>query len=288
LKGGVLGIVSPAYTWAAVLWHGGDNLQLIGRNLFSPAALPTTVAFLVALLLRRRVYAVLTRGSRDPELEQSRRRFATLYPFILGVQLASIVASGLGLYPWDIASRWSAYLVMLSAVAAVVLSAEGRSLALAALAGRADTDPLVTRVRVVGVTFAVLLALAASARLALHRRSVEAPHRTNVATQIDQLPFASLGEHAVFVAFYEVPMVRYLYEYGPYRGRPEYPRVFRFETPTEWAANTRFSANAEGTSFIVSALTLAEAQALFPGVAVRPFGPDGSRLLAVVASAGVS
>ena len=281
MKGGPLGVSSPAYTRGAVLLHGANDLQLILRNLLSPQALPITLAILAAVSVRRRVYARLANGSRRLQLETIRERHAVFVPYIIGVQLISVVASALGLYPWDIASRWSAYLVALSAVAAIVLAAEARSLVLVALAGRTDAVPADRRLRIVEVTLAAVLALSASACLLLHRQSVESTRHTNVAMQIDRLPLAALGEHTVFVAFYEVPTVRYLYEYGPYRGRPEYPGVFRFETPAEWRAQTPFSVRSEGTAFIVSALSPADAQARFPGADVRPFGPEGSRLLAV-------
>jgi hypothetical protein len=288
MNGGPLGIASPAYTRGAVLLHGANDLQLILRNLLSPPALPITLAILAAASVRRRVYARLAGGSTGPELERIRERHAVFVPYIIGVQLISVVASALGFYPWDIASRWSAYLVALSAVAAIVLAAEARSLVLVALAGRHGAAAAGRRLRIVEVTLAVALVLSASACALLHRQSVEAPRRTNVAIQIDRLPFASLAEHTVFVAFYEVPMVRYLYEYGPYRGRPEYPGVFRFETPAEWRTRTPFSVRAEGTTFIVSALAPAEAQVRFPGADVRPFGPEGSRLLAVSDRPGAS
>ena len=288
MKGGPLGVSSPAYTRGAVLLHGANDLQLILRNLLSPQALPITLAILAAVSVRRRVYARLANGSRRPELERIRERHAAFVPYIIGVQLTSVVASALGLYPWDVASRWSAYLVALSAVAAVVLAAEARSLVLVALADRNGAAAADRRLRIVEVTLAVALVLSASARLMLHRQSVESTRRTNVALQIDRLPLASLGKHTVFVAFYEVPMVRYLYEYGPYRGRPEYPGVFRFETPAEWSAKIPFSFRTEGTAFIVSALSPAEAQARFPDADVRPFGPDGGRLLVVSGRTGAS
>jgi hypothetical protein len=105
----------------------------------------------------------------------------------------------------------------------------------------------------------------------------EGPYRTDVALQLDRLPRV-LPEHSVFVAFYEVPMVRYLYEYGPFVARPEYPGAFRFETPAEWRAKVPIAADAEGIAFIVSALPIAEARARFPGFTLLPRpGPDRSR-----------
>ena len=285
MTSGPLGIASPEYTRAAVLGRGGHELGLLRRNVLSPEALPITACVLAALLVRRRAYARLKGGLNDDvELERSRGAYTMLYTFIVGLQVISAVASALGMYPWDITTRWSAYLVMLSAVAAIVLAAETRSLALASLRRRQEPRSLERRARLLGGGLAVLLVGAASAHPLLHRQSVEGPHRTNVASQLDRLPRA-LPPHSVFVAFYEVPMVRYLFEYGPYAGRPEYPATFRLETPAEWRAKAPIAARSEGIAFIVSALPIVEAQARFPGVTLRPFGPAGTRLLAVSASA---
>jgi hypothetical protein len=285
MTSGPLGIASPEYTRAAVLGRGAHELVLLRRNVLSPEALPITACVLVALLLRRRAYAWLKGGLDDfVELERSQGAYTMLYTFIVGLQAISAVASALGAYPWDITTRWSAYLVMLSAVAAIVLAAEARALALAALRLRQETGSVERRVRLLGGSLAVVLVVAASVHSLLHRQSVEGPHRTNVALQLDLLPRA-LPPHSVFVAFYEVPMVRYLFEYGPYAGRPEYPATFRLETPAQWRAKAPVAARAEGIAFIVSALPVGEAQARFPGVTLRPFGPAGTRLLAVSTSA---
>jgi uncharacterized membrane protein YiaA len=281
MRGGPLGITSPGYTRTAILGHGVNALELIGRNLFTPAALPITACIFAAVFVRRRVYARLARDSHDPELGDLRSRCTMLTALIVGVQAASIMASALGLYPWDIASRWSAYLVMLSALAMVVLAAEASSLVRAWLPAGPDAGFLLRHRKLLGAGVAALVVIAGSRRAMVHRQTVEALHRTNVALQLDRLPWASLHEHKVFVAYYEVPMVRYLYEYGPYRGRSEYPRVFRFETGPEWQSKAPIAVRAESIAFFVSAVPLAEAQARFPGATLRPFGPPGSRLLAV-------
>ncbi len=285
MKSGPLGVASPAYTRAAVLGPGTGQLALVGRNLLSPEAMPITACVLIAVLLRRRAYASLMGTPNDAELKRSRSLFTMLYTFIVGLQAISAGASALGMYPWDITTRWSAYLVMLSAVAVVVLTAETRSLVLARLARRGDAGVLGRYMQGLAGGLALLVVIAASGHSMLHRQSVEGPHRTNVALQLDQLS-RLLPAHSVFVAFYEVPMVRYLYEYGPYAGRPEYPRIFRFETTAEWHAKVPIAARAEGIAFIVSALPIAEAQARFPGFTLRPCGPDGTRLLAVSTPAG--
>ena len=286
MTGGALGIASPAYTRAAVLLHNSDRFDLLRRNLLAPAALPITFCALAVVFLRRRVYARLSATCGDPaRLERSRGLYTMLYTFIIGLQVVSAAASAAGAYPWDITTRWSAYLVMLSAIAAVVLAAEARSLALAGLRRRQEGRPPGRPVPRLGAGLAVLVVVLASVHAMRHLQSVEGPYRTDVTRQIRLLPPVP-APHSVFVAFYEVPTVRYLFEYGPLAGRPEYPTSFRFETPAEWCAKVPFDARAEGIAFIVSALPLADARARFPGVTVGPFGPAGTRLLAVLAPAG--
>jgi hypothetical protein len=280
MTGGPLGISSPPHTRGSVLRTSPDALALVGRNLFSPVALPITACVLVTALVRRRAYRSASGGPQGVELERSRRLFTVLYTFVLGLQAISAFVSALGMHPWDITTRWSAYLVMLSAVAVVVLAAETRTLAVARLVRREEPGVLGRGIRLLGGAVAVLVVIAACANSVLHRQSVEGPYRTDVALQLDRLPGA-LPEHSVFVAFYEVPMVRYLYEYGPFVARPEYPGAFRFETPAEWRAKVPIAADAEGIAFIVSALPIAEARARFPGFTLLPFAPDGTRLLTV-------
>jgi hypothetical protein len=287
MRSGPLGIASPMYTREAGLRTTGDLPALLRRGLVSPEALPITTCALVVLLFRRRIYARLGAGPDDTELAHSRETFSMLYVFILGVQALSVAASAVGMYPWDITSRWSAYLVMLSALSAIVLAAETRMLVLVGLARR-ETSPDVRRtLGHLGAGLGALVVIAASAHMMVHRQSVEGPHRTDVALQLDRLPRA-LPARSVFVAFYEVPMVRYLYEYGPFRGRREYPSRFRFDTLARWQAKAPLRGRRDGIEFVVSALPITEAQARFPGSTLRRFGPDGSRLLAVEALKGAA
>ncbi len=92
---------------------------------------------------------------------------------------------------------------------------------------------------------------------------------------------ASLRDRSVFVEFYQVPVLRYLYEHGPYAGRGEYPASFRFETLQEWQASAPIDAARDGIAFVVGASPVAGAQARFPGATLRPAEPAGSSLLAV-------
>jgi hypothetical protein len=251
------------------------------RNFLSLPALPITAALIAFLFLRRPLYTSWARHGVGTELDRVRNRFEALYVLILAIQAVSIIVSLLGYYPWDISSRWSAYLLMVSALSAVVLSGEITVVLRHAISLRTERAVLKRRVTQVGVLILLLAAACSFYYSILYRQSIEAPYRTNIALQLLELPPASLRDRSVFVAFYEVPIVRYLYEYGPYAGHKEYPRLFRFESYEEWHKSLPIDATLEGIEFIVSALSLDEASARFPGYTLRRMRPEGSRLLRV-------
>jgi len=196
------------------------------------------------------------------------------------VQAISATASALGVYPWDLRSRWSAYLVMVSALAAVTLAADLVALARAA-ASRAPSTPRRTAAgRAAGVA-AAMLVVAVAAAAGAHRQTLAGSRYADLSRQLGLLPPAALADGAVLVTFYEVPVLRYLYEHGPWRGRPEYPRAFRFEAGIEWAERRPLDAGREGFRFVMTGLPLDEAQARLPNTVLTTVGPSGSRLLAV-------
>jgi len=280
MAGGWLGIVSPAYTRGSVLGHGANDLDLVWRNLFSPAALPLTACALFVALPRRRLYATMQGLPEAAELNRVRTVFTPLYAVILGTQALSIVASLLGAYPWDIASRWSAYLVMVSALAVIVLGAEIVVSLRVVLPGQAGPRSW-EGVALTGTAVAFLVVAGGWFQALSYRQTVDPRHGTNVALQVDRLPVASLPDGGVFVAFYEIPALRYLYEYGPYAGRSEYPKTYRFERRPEYRDNAPIDAGREGITFVVSNWPLPRARARFPGFTLRAVAPDESRLLAV-------
>lgn len=281
MRSAPLGVGSPAYTRGSVLGHSGHDAALLGRNLASLPALPLTVCALYVALARRRLWTRVAGPAQDAPAERARRIFSALYAAILGTVAASVVASLLGVYPWDIASRWSAYLVMVAALAVVVVAAEAVALGRIALERR-PAAAAVARRAAAALAFAVVAA--ASAHALAYRYVVRDPHRAGVAAQIDRLPVASLRDRSVFVRFYQAPVLRYLYEYGPYAGRGEYPASFRFETPQEWWAKAPVDAARDGIAFVVGEPPLAGVQARFPGATLLLAEPAGSSLLAVVPS----
>lgn len=280
MRGAPLGIAAPIYTRASVLGSVSDLISLLQRNFLSLPALPITAAVIAFLFLRRPVYKALARH-RGSELDRVRVRFGALYVIILSIQAISIIVSLLGYYPWDISSRWSAYLLMVSLLSAVILSGEITVVLRHAISLRTDRVVFKRRATQVGVLILLLVATCGFYHSIHYRQTIEAPYPTNVALQLLELPVASLRDRSVFVAFYEVPMVRYLYEYGPYAGCKEYPRLFRFESYEEWHKSLPIDATLEGIEFIVSALSLDEASARFPGYTLRRMRPEGSRLLRV-------
>jgi len=269
MREGPLGVSAPIYTRRAVLAAADDPAALLRANLLAPAALPLTLAIVSFLLWRRRD------RSLSPEL-------GALYVTVLALQAASAAASALGAYPWDLRSRWSAYLVALSGVAAVTVAADVAALVRERRARAPATAPPARAAAAAGVA-ALLVAAIAAAAAAGHRQGSESARHTDVPRQIDLLPFAALADGSVLVTFYEVPVLRYLYEHGPYRGRPEYPRAFRFEAGIEFGERRPIDAAREGIRYVLTALSAEAATARLPGSRLAPVAP-GCRLLAVAPS----
>lgn len=272
MRGGALGVRAPAYTLGALPGGPGDTAALLARNLFSPAALPLTACVVFVALVRRRAYSALALAPAPAAaLRRPRAVFAALHATVLGTLALSAAAALVGAYPWDIASRWSAYLVMVSALAAVVVAAEAVVLARAALPERAGRA---------GIALALAVTLAAGARAATYRYAVDGLHRADLAGQLAALPLAAAPDRSVFVAFYESPVLRYLYEHGPLAGRGEYPGAFLFEPPAAWRAHAPL--DLAGVSYVIWPAPLAEVSARCPGTALRPIGPGGASPFAVV------
>ena len=287
MKGGGVGLSAPTYTHRSVLGDVPNAGALVFRNLFSPAGLPSTIAVLFFLFARRPTYALFASHEQEgPELAGVRERFSALYVLVFSIQVLSVAASLVGMYPWDIEARWSAYLATVSALSAIVLAAESTVLVRFVLSNRVDGGGLRRLSEQAGILMASLVVLAAFHDCLTHRQSFGHSRaggrpRTSVALQIDKLPIPTLREGSVFVAFYEAPVLRYLYEYGPYSGRAEYPRVFKLETQAEWWAKVPIDADREGIGYIVSGLSLDEASARFPSSTLVQVGPETCRLLRV-------
>ncbi len=282
MKQGDLGLVAPTYTRSSVLRFTPDVAALLFRNVLSPAALPLTAA-MVFLPLRPTLYRMLARRLGAGTGTDIDRRLKPLYWLLFLLVGGSVLVSALGYYPWDMASRWSAYLHMASALAAVTLGSE-----LVLLAGNLSITgrgTLMARRLLHGMGAATMsmIAVWAACGTITHQQMIESDYRTNVATQIDRLPVSRLAPQSVFVAFYEVPMLRYLYEYGPYAGRSEYPVLFRFESGFEWQHKIPIAPGngAARLAFVISAYPIRDLKTRFPRSRLRRVGPPDSRLWAI-------
>ncbi|HVN76291.1 MAG TPA: hypothetical protein VMT19_08250 [Thermoanaerobaculaceae bacterium] len=281
MRAGRLGVAAPAYVWGSILRGNPRASEVVLRNAFAPAWLPITCAVAFCLFVRPRVSRALA-PARGDDTTHSHDRVGALYAFVLAVEGLSIAASLLGVYPWDVGHRWSAYLSTVSALAAVALAADGVALTRLALRPR---PALGDAVRTAGVVLASAAVVVAFVRTAGYRQLVAAPHRADVTPQLDRLPASGLRDGCVFVTYYEVPMVRYLYEYGPYSYRAEYPRVFRFETADQWASAAPVDAARDGIEYVVTALPLTEARARFPDASLAPVAGGDRSLLRVTPAA---
>jgi len=272
MRQGPLGLAAPVYTRAAVLDDSPDPIGLLAANLLAPAALPITLALVAALAGLRRA-------------AQPAAALNALYAMVLSVQGVSAGVSLLGWYPWDLRSRWSAYLVMVSAVAAVTLAADVVREARARLGRRPAGTTAARTVGAISTATAALAVALAAAAAAGHRQDAEALRRTDLARQIELLPALAPGPGAVLVTFYEVPVLRYLYEHGPFHGRPEYPLAFRWETEHEHWQRRPIDAAREGIRYVVTAWPAQALEARLPGTVLATVGPPGNRLLRVATSA---
>ncbi len=283
---GLLGISAPVYAQTAFSRPDADVLATLYVNLLSPIAIPITVAaalFLV-LLWRERGQSGDLRAERSDAGPSA--SLGALYAVVLVVQGLSAAAALFGVHPWKMGDRWSAYLLMVSAVAAVALAAD---LVLRFRGESSRGTWRVGRVRfaaLAGTIAALLVVVMGYWAAESHRQAVESQKRTNLAPQIDALPVAMLANRSVFVAFYEVPTVRYLYEHGPYTGRAEYPRIFRFEDEEELRGGAAIDAAGEGIRFVLSALKIDDARDRFPGAVLQGVDANDSRLLRVVHPSG--
>ena len=133
-----------------------------------------------------------------------------------------------------------------------------------------------------GVAAALAVVAAAAGLAAGHRQAAEATFQVDLQRQLEALPAASLADASVLVGFYQVPVVRYLYEHGPLAGRPEYPRAFRFENAAQWRLRRPIAAAPGDLAFVVTAQSPGELQPRLPGATLRVHGPASGHLLRVV------
>ena len=253
-------IQAPEYVkpWVLRGQSPGEFAAVLRENLLSAPALPIVLAIgaLAWWLLGRR------RGRLGPLLAHwpGAQSFAAVATMALLAQLISAALSLAGLYPWNLAQKWSLYLHAISIVCALYLGS-----ACWWLARRTRAAPAFAAV-------AIATALILTVRGATFRRT----HWADVSSAIAQLDTISLRRGSVYVAIHDVPTVRYFYELGPHRGHGSYPEAFRFARLGDGPV---IDARQECLDYVVSPLSLGTLAARFPGVRLsRVLGPASTSL----------
>jgi len=178
------------------------------KNLLSLPALPLTVASLVTLIPAR------WRGGAGRLGIGAVPESRAMYRLALW---ALVLSAGLWRWhPWDVGQKWSLYLHALSAVVVVRLAAD----VLGWLESRADPG---RPAHVTWTVVAVIAIGALSVNAAVHRRV----HANDLTAALRHLDGLSLADGSVAVRPHPYPVLRYLYEHGPFAGRPHYPGAFR-------------------------------------------------------------
>jgi hypothetical protein len=192
----------------------GDLVGAVLANLLSPAALPVTLAAVVALLPAR----WWTRGpagrlglGASPES----RALYRLAPAVL-----ALTAALWRWHPWNVSWKWSLYLHALSAVLLLRLLAD----VLAAMLPPPGAAACVAPRRRAAWTAVAALAVAGLSVLAATQRRVHAFDVTGALRQLEGMPLAA---GSVAVGVHPYPVLRYLCEDGPLVGRLPYPAAFR-------------------------------------------------------------
>jgi len=225
----------------------GKTIEQLGwalaRNLLSPAALPLTLAALVAVGSRR-WHERWTLGVGAAPASGMVCRLA------LGVL---VLSAGLWWWhPWDVGQKWSLYLHALSAVVVVRLVAD----VLGWLESRADPG---RPAQVAWTVVAVIAIGALSVNASVHRRV----HANDLTAALRHLDGLSLADGSVAVRPHPYPVLRYLYEHGPFAGRPHYPGAFRLPH-----RNGPKPLIGPATRYLIAYERLAVLQAEYPGVRV--------------------
>jgi hypothetical protein len=227
--------------------HGkslAESLKFFQINFLSNLALPITIAllafFVIRPLLRYQFFASDAKTDKRPD-------FIPFYWLILACQIFSLTFSAAGFTPWYIDKKWSLYLVALSMIALLLLFAE----LLWFLRAHKEGSKIRAMRYFRPATLIALLVM--TLVLSGHAASYRHIYRVDLAPAIEYLETLKLPDKSVFVTGYEIPTVRYLYEYGPYRGSDKYPRVFRFQTRPEWDKSVPIDAAGEGLLYFLTA-----------------------------------
>ncbi|MEZ0385629.1 MAG: hypothetical protein ACAI34_01080, partial [Verrucomicrobium sp.] len=236
--GNLVGYLNP-FKLGSLSW--GDLLKLLAGNIFSPAALPTTVMAAVAWCLLRK--SPVPVGASDPWL-----RSRSVYVMSLAAVL--FTAALWKWHPWAVHTKWSSYLHALSAVLVVRLVAD-LLLVLSQREGRWRMSPPLQE------GFLVVAISVFCASFILHRRDLD----FDLGRALPYFERHKPKRGTVSVEPHCYPTLRYFYDEGPYSGRPFYPRGFRLPY---WNAPTPLIG--ETTRYFITARRPDRLGTMYPGV----------------------
>lgn len=201
----------------------GQILYFLKINFLSLTALPITAAlafsFVIRPLLTNRFFTKNRIPSGSPD-------FTLFYWLILICQVFSFLLSALGFTPWYIGKFWSLYLVALSIIAIILLISELICF-FRAHERFFETSSFLSPAIMISQLILVT-------GLCLHAAFYRHIYLVDLTGTLNYLEKQNLPQSSVFVTGYQIPTVRYMYEYGPYLGSSQYPKIFRFMKPSEW------------------------------------------------------
>jgi len=224
-----------------------DTLEFIKINFFTLPALPVTAALLAFFFLRPFLHRYFPRFYNDTFNANFTPVTAPFYWLILTAEISSFLISLAGYAPWDISTRWSLHLIAISMTASLLLITECYNILRVLFENK--IFPLIKHSGIMAHVSVLIL----SGLLAFHAATYRYEYPVNLASAIEYLNSSAVPKGSVFVAGYEIPAIRYLYEFGPYRESDRYPDIFRFQKISEWDESVPIDAAAEGLQYFVTA-----------------------------------
>lgn len=248
-------------------------VQFFQINFLSKIALPMTTAlflfFVIRPLLRYRFFTNNTSPNNRPD-------FSPFYWLILACQILSFFLSAAGFTPWYITKKWSLYLVTLSMIAALLLASE-----LLWFFRAHKESAKIRAMRHVRPAILIIL-LVMTGVLSGHAASYRHIFKRDLAPAIEHLETLDLPNRSVFVTYYQIPVIRYFYEYGHYRRSDKYPLLFRFETKLEFKKSVPIDAAGEGLLYFLTSQSPEKISMRLPHSKVQKIEGVSRHLLEVV------
>jgi len=199
-------------------------LDILKINFLSFKAFPITISLLMLLVIRPIMNFIPKKDYLRLSLKHT-KYFNQFYLLIFSVYLFSFLLSLLGIYPWNIDMKWSLYLQALSIVAVVLIVSE--VIALFRVYDLMGKFRILNYFVPVTTVVVIIFLLSNSYQKAIRKYD----HNSDLIPTINYLKQEQLPKRSIYVTFYEVPVVRYLYEYGNLRGDNFYPDHYKLEYP---------------------------------------------------------